>query len=212
MDWNIQTRSDHCQVCEKAFQDKKAYHTILREEADGYVRTDVCQPCWKQDYVHRVADDPNYVSYWQGIFTIPPPPPPEPIRKENAESLFFKLAEQQDAQYASALFILAAMLERKRVLKVKTQFHKDQRRFFVYEDPKSGNIYTIADPELQLNQLESVQRQVSFLLEHGIPSASEQPEAEESQAAAPEEPAGRTSNVGEEQAEDQQPSPFSTGT
>ncbi|MGH7991755.1 MAG: hypothetical protein ACREDS_16385, partial [Limisphaerales bacterium] len=34
--------------------------------------------------------------------------------------------------------------------------------------PKTGDIFTIADPDLQLNQLEEIQRDVAQLLEHGL--------------------------------------------
>jgi len=60
------------------------------------------------------------------------------------------------------------MLERKRLLKVKEQIVRDGRRIFVYEQPHTGDIFTITDPNLQLNQLETVQRDVAALLEHGL--------------------------------------------
>ena len=60
------------------------------------------------------------------------------------------------------------MLERKRLLKVKEQFQRDGQRIFVYEQPKTGDIFTIADPNLHLNQLEAVQRDVAMLLEQGV--------------------------------------------
>jgi hypothetical protein len=49
---------------------------------------------------------------------------------------------------------------------------------FVYEQPKTGDIFTIVDPNLHLNQLEQVQHDVAQLLEHGLnppPPASETP-------------------------------------
>ena len=60
------------------------------------------------------------------------------------------------------------MLERKRLLKVKEQLVRDGRRVFVYEDPRTGDVFTIIDPDLQLDQLEQVQRDVGTLLEHGL--------------------------------------------
>src|SRR5258706_571244 len=44
----------------------------------------------------------------------------------------------------------------------------DFRRVFVYEQPHTGDIFTIVDPNLQLNQLEAVQRDVASLLEYGL--------------------------------------------
>jgi hypothetical protein len=49
-------------------------------------------------------------------------------------------------------------------LKVKEQFQRDGARVFVYEQPRTGDIFTITDPNLQLNQLEEVQRSISQLL------------------------------------------------
>ncbi len=60
------------------------------------------------------------------------------------------------------------MLERKRILKVKEQLVRDGQRVFVYEQPKTGDIFTIADPDLRLDQLEEVQRDVAMLLENGL--------------------------------------------
>ena len=60
------------------------------------------------------------------------------------------------------------MLERKRLLKIKEQIKRDGQRIFIYEQPKTGDIFTITDPDLQLNQLEAVQRDVAHLLEHGF--------------------------------------------
>ena len=43
------------------------------------------------------------------------------IQKETAETILRKLIEQNDPRYAPAAYILAVMLERKRILKVKEQ-------------------------------------------------------------------------------------------
>jgi len=90
------------------------------------------------------------------------------IQKENAETILRKLIEQNDPIHAPAAFILAVMLERKRILKVKEQLTRDGQRVFIYEQPKTGDIFTIADPNLRLDQLEEVQRDVAQLLEHGL--------------------------------------------
>ena len=64
------------------------------------------------------------------------------------------------------------MLERKRILKVKEQIARDGQRVFIYEQPKTGDIFTIADPNLRLDQLEEVQRDVAMLLEQGLNPAA----------------------------------------
>jgi hypothetical protein len=54
------------------------------------------------------------------------------------------------------------------VLKVKEQVVSDGKRVFIYEQPGTGDVFTIADPNLRLDQLEAVQRDVAALLEHGL--------------------------------------------
>ena len=92
----------------------------------------------------------------------------EAIRRETAETLLRKLITLNDPYYIPAGYILAVMLERKRLLKVKQQLVREGRRVFVYEQPGTGDLFTITDPGLQLNQLESVQRDVAELLENGL--------------------------------------------
>jgi hypothetical protein len=166
-EWNIQSRAHACEACDKTFADKEAYHTLLFDEKSGFRRSDVCHQCWEKQYSDGARDRKGFVSYWQGIYEAPPPAD-EPIHKETAESLLRKLVELNDPHYVPAAYILAVMLERKRLLKVKEQLVREGHRVFIYEDPRSGDIFTIVDPNLQLNQLEAVQHDVASLLEHGL--------------------------------------------
>ncbi len=168
IDWNIQSRAHACQSCGKAFADKQAYHTLLFDEKRDYRRLDVCEPCWSAQYSQGASDRKGFISHWQGVYEAPPSAPPDAIQKETAETLLRKLMEQNEPRHAAARFILAVMLERKRMLKVKAQFTQDGQRVFVYEHAKSAEVFTIADPALQLNQLDAVQREVAHLLEHGL--------------------------------------------
>src|ERR1700733_2391588 len=156
-EWNIQSRSRVCQACEKNFADKQPYHTVLIEEKQQYQRLDICPACWESQYNEGASDRKGFISQWQGIYHAAPPAPPEAIQKESAETLLRKLIEDGDPKHGPVCFILAVMLERKRLLKVKEQSQREGCRVFVYEQPKTGDIFTITDPNLQLNQLEEVQ-------------------------------------------------------
>lgn len=172
-DWNIQSRSHHCQACGNPFVDKEKYHTVLTDEKSDYLRLDVCVKCWQAQYDEGAKERKGFISYWQGVYEAPPPAPPEAIRRDDAESLLRKLIEENDVTFMAAAYILAVMLERKRQLKIKEQFQRDGRRVFIYEQPKTGDLFTIADPDLQLDQLDTVQHQVAQLLEHGLRPAAE---------------------------------------
>ena len=170
IEWNIQSRAHACQACERHFRDQEAYHTLLFDEPIGFTRMDVCEGCWGSQYSFGASDRKGFISHWQGIYVPPPAAPPDPIAKESAESLLRKLVVLGDPQYQATCFILAVMLERKRLLKVQSQATRDGQRVFIYEQPRTGDVFAIADPNLQLNQLEQVQRDVAQLLEHGLDS------------------------------------------
>ena len=95
--------------------------------------------------------------------------PTRPRRPDNAEGLLRKLVETGEARWREASYILAVMLERKRVLKVKEQIKDADSRVFVYEMSQSGDVFTIPDPNLKMEELEQVQIEVAALLEHGLP-------------------------------------------
>jgi hypothetical protein len=173
-EWNIQSRAHACQTCEKSFSDQQPYHTLLFTEKHELRRLDVCDTCWKAQDNSAQA---NLISLWQGTYEAPPAAPPEAIQKETAETLLRKLIEQNDPKHGAACYILAVMLERKRLLKIKEQIKRDGQRIFVYEQPRTGDLFTITDPNLQLNQLEEVQRDVGNLLEHGLNPPPAQPSA-----------------------------------
>ena len=166
-DWNIQSRAHACEACAKPFVDRQPYHTLLFDETQDFRRQDVCPECWQNKFSGDGRARAGFLSYWQGLYEAPPPVT-DAIQKETAETLLRKLVEQNDPRYAPAGYILAVMLERKRILKVKEQVIRDGKRTFIYEQPRTGDVFTIADPALRLDQLEEVQRDVAALLEHGL--------------------------------------------
>jgi hypothetical protein len=188
-EWNIQSRAHACETCAKPFADKQVYHTLLFDEKQDFKRMDVCPGCWESQFSQGATERKGFISYWQGTYEAPPPTPPEAIQKENAESLLRRIIELQDDKYAAAAYILAVMLERKRLLKIKEQVVRDGGRVFIYEQPRTGDVFTVRDPDLQLDQLEDVQRDVAHLLEHGFSAPVEDaPVALDAQQTAPVDP------------------------
>ena len=154
-EWDIQPRSNECSACRQPFGEKQVYHSLLATGPDGYTRRDLCGSC-----VTGASRD-GVISYWQGEYKLPPPPPPEPIQKETAETLLRKLVESTDPGHAAARYILAVMLERKKILK-----HRDTvSDVLVYEHAGTGESFTVPDPHLRLDQLAEVQQHVAELLQ-----------------------------------------------
>ncbi len=170
LEWSIQSRGRVCAITGKAFADKEPCHTVLLQQDRGYERLDLCQAAWAAEGASLSARA-NLVSHWRGEYHAPVAGPPEAIGRDDAEGLLRRILELRDESYAAAAFVLAAMLERKRVLKVRSEVREGNRRVFVYEHHRSGDILAVADPHLKLDQLLSVQRQVADLLTNGLPAA-----------------------------------------
>ena len=177
-DWNIQSRAAGCEACGRPFVDREAFHTLLFDEQSEFLRrSDVCEDCWQNQFSDGARERKGFISHWQGIYEAPVPAV-DAIQKDTAETLLRKLIEQNDPRYAPAGYILAVMLERKRILKVKEEVVRDGRRVFIYEQPGTGDVFTITDPVLRLDQLEEVQRDVAALLEQGLNPPASQPAGE----------------------------------
>jgi hypothetical protein len=72
-----------------------------------------------------------------------------------------RLMESNDPAHANTRYLLAVMLERKRVLRPRDSMEKG---VLVYEHARSGETFVIADPGLSLADLAAVQEEVSALL------------------------------------------------
>jgi len=172
-DWNIQSRGHVCGECESEFVDRGACHTLLIDENREYRRVDLCDTCWEANYAEGANHRKGFISHWQGTYEAPPENPPDIIERDTAETLLRKLLETNEERWREASYILAVILERKRLLKVKEQLREDRHRVFIYEQPASGDLFTISDPDLKLEELEQVQIEVAALLEHGLPVGDE---------------------------------------
>lgn len=158
-EWSIQHRAEVCAVTGKPFQAGEYFYTLLFRDRDGFRRQDLSEEAWRQR-----NENLQPFSFWRARFEPPPPTPPEPLPKENAEELFRRLVAAADRANANACYVLAAMLERKRVLKQIQTENGDDGRVLIYEHAKTGDVFVVPDPHLHLGQLESVQSEVAQLL------------------------------------------------
>lgn len=164
-EWEIKPRAFSCKMCQHPFSDGQVYISSLRLNGPEYERTDCCETCGKQNAVS------DAFSVWKGIFQAVPPPP-EVLKKETAESLLRKLIEKNEPAHRNAIFILAVMLERRRILAEKEVQKKDDNIMIrVYEHRKTGETFIVTDPMLSLDQLGNVQEEVAALLsgQDGLP-------------------------------------------
>ena len=170
-EWDVRAPARECEGCRRVFGDGEALVSRLYHDASsGYRRTDLCAAC-------AAAAGGGAVSVWRTVYHAPAPPPEEPVRKETAESLLRKYMETSEPGHAPVIFVLAVMLERKRLLIERdVQRLDDGSRRRIYEHRLTGETFVVPDPGLRLDRLEQVQQEVVVLL-GGRPSGAPGPEA-----------------------------------
>jgi hypothetical protein len=158
-DWNIRLRAEACDATGKPFSEGEVFYTALFREEEGFRRTDLCEEAWSA----RSADpsSPPAFSSWRSKFEPPVPPPPEPLPRDDAEGMLRRLLESNDPAHVNTRYLLAVMLERKRVLRPQPSGEKG---YLVYEHARTGETFLIVDPNLSLADLAAVQEEVSALL------------------------------------------------
>jgi len=162
-EWTIQSRSTHCSVTGREFADGEYFYTLLYDEVAGMRREDLSEEAWKER-----NDSVQPYSFWRSKFEVPPPAPPEAVTKQTAEDLLRRYMEDGTSQQAAARYLLAVMLERKRLLKeVQAKTSADGQLTRIYEHTKTGEVFVIPDPQLRLDQIAQVQQEVSSLLSPG---------------------------------------------
>ena len=154
-EWNIRSRGDACTRTGEEFADGATVASRLVFGEAGYCREDYSEAEWTDPLKDEA------VSVWRSVYHPPPPPPDEPVTQETAESLLRQLMETDDPENGNVIYILAVMLERRRIL-VERDVHlrDDGGKTRFYEHRKSGETFLIPDPDLKLAELEDVQREV----------------------------------------------------
>jgi hypothetical protein len=155
-DWDIKSRSHHCSKTGREFNEGEFFFTLLLREGEGFRREDLSEEAWKER-----NENIQPFSFWRRKYEAPAPPPPDPIPRDDAEGLLRRLIEENNPTHKNVRYILALMLERKRLLKPIESRDDDM---LVYEHTVSGETFVIANPHLSFDQIPDVQREVSAML------------------------------------------------
>jgi hypothetical protein len=157
-EWAIKHRADTCALTNRPFAPGEYFYTLLFREAEGFRREDLSEEAWQNR-----NENIRPFSFWKARYEPAPPAPAEPLGKENAEHLFRRLLSSDDAP-RNACYVLAAMLERKRILKQIKSEQTKNGLVLIYEHNATGDVFIVQDPQLRLDELESVQNEVATLL------------------------------------------------
>lgn len=155
-DWEIKSRAHVCSRTGVEFQPGEAFYTMLIREGDGFRREDLSEEAWESR-----NDNIQPFSFWRSKYEPPAPPRPEPLPRDDAEGLLRRLVAENDPAYSNVRYILALMLERKRLLRPVESQDEDM---LVYEHLATGETIVLANPHLGFDQIPAVQKEVSALL------------------------------------------------
>ena len=160
-DWPIKHRADACARTQRSFVTGEQFYTLLFREGEGFRREDLSEEAWSQR-----NENIRPFSFWKTRYEPPPAAPPETLAKENAEDILRRLLAENDPAHANACYVLAVMLERKRVLKQIKTDQTENRPVLIYEHAKTGDVFIVPDVRLKLDEIEHVQQEVSLLLKN----------------------------------------------
>lgn len=177
--WHVRSRSRECAATQVAFADGETIVTALfpDPESSGYLRRDFRLDAWQE----RPADAETPFSFWKTTFTAPSGIEKEdPVEKLSPEEILQRLVEEDEDHTENTRYILAVMLERRKLLRETDNQRTPNGILRVYEHRKTGEVFLVRDPDIPLAEIEAVQNEVFILLENN----GRTPEVETGQPAA----------------------------
>jgi hypothetical protein len=159
-EWDIKSRARCCARTGKQFEDGEYFYTLLFRDGDGFRREDISEKAWNER-----NENIEPFSFWRSRYEAPASAPAEPLPKGDAESLLRRLVAEQDPASENARYILALMLERKRILR---PIESNDPGLLVYEHTGTGESVVVANPDLSLETISDVQSEVYRMLARSL--------------------------------------------
>lgn len=161
--WSIKSRAHNCAATETPFEEGQKIRAAIFPDPDssGYLRKDFSVEAWD-----AIEDRETPFSTW--VTTYEPPvveEKAEDVVDDDPESLLHRMVEEDEEHTENARYILAVMLERKKLLRETDTQSIPSGILRVYEHRKTGDVYIIKDPQIPLSDVDKVQEEIRELLE-----------------------------------------------
>lgn len=188
IDWNLRSRGRNCLRCDRPFEAGGVVHSAVLPSGDefarelfaeafaaedaakaagqpvkdrpDFLRADFCAECWK------ALPKRDWTSAWRSKYEPPPADPVDPVKKASPESVLRSLLEGPEPEnHAAAIYLLAVMLERKRILVERgVKPAPNGVLVHIYEHRRSGDILLVADPGLAEGEIDEARTEIEILL------------------------------------------------
>ena len=175
--WNIRPRSNECSKTKKPFEDGNPFYAAIfkDDKSETFSRLDFSIKAW--DELLNDKDKEGLFSFWRSKYEEEASvQSKEVVAKESAESMLRRLIDENEEKSENARYILAAMLERKKILKPVDVKEEGKSKMLFYEHFKSGEAFIVRDPLLKLNELDAIQEEVSGWLGRNDATSKEEDE------------------------------------
>ena len=155
-EWEIKSRAHCCARTGKQFGQGEYFYTLLFRDGEGFRREDISEEAWANR-----NENIEPFSFWRSKYEAPASPARDLLAKDDAESLLRRLIANQDPASANVRYILALMLERKRILR---PVESTDASLLVYEHSATGESFVVANPDLSLESIPAIQNEVYGML------------------------------------------------
>ena len=175
--YSIKSRSHACHVTGETFQEEQPFIAAIfpDPESSGYLRLDYSLQAWDAR-----EDNTKPFSFWRSHYKPPIKEEETQVTPHDPETLFAKLVEEDEEHTENARFILAAMLERKKIIRETDTQQLPTGLLRIYENRKTGDVFIVKDPQIALTDVESIQEEVQQLLDPEKYAEKEEEEEEKS--------------------------------
>ncbi len=161
--YSIKSRAHRCHLTEQEFVTDQPFIAAIfpDPESSGYLRLDYSLEAWDS----RDESEPKPFSFWRSHYKPPVKEEKAEVTPHDPETLFAKLVEDDEEHTENARFILAAMLERRKIIRETDTQQLPTGLLRIYEHRKLGDVYIIKDPQIALADVDSIQEEVQQLLD-----------------------------------------------
>ncbi len=163
--WHLRSRGRECAATQRPFVPGETIVTAIfpDPESSGYLRRDFCLEAWQ----NRLGTDAPPFSSWRTVYAPPGGDKPQQAQKEDPEDILRRLVEEDEDHTENTRYILAVMLERRKLLRETDTQGTPTGILRIYENRKSGEVYIVKDPNVALSEVDALQQEVILLLESG---------------------------------------------
>lgn len=180
-EWRIAKSNHTCKACSTKFKTGDAYFSALADLGSEFERSDFCPACFQE------RRPENVFSYWKSTVSEDDEDakPKAMLDVASVLEFFRRLAGETDPQRVAFRYVLALMLTRKKVLRLKGGSRNEAGAdVLVFVEGRAGESHEVIQPALSEDEVAAVSSELGRLL--GVqPAVPQHPAPQATEAAVP---------------------------